>query len=83
MKVKQISLDDEELPETVTVELTHDEAVFLAVFLGRLNGEQEEEVMKGGSEIGSGIYHGLAGGVFNRFYENGVDEAAREAWSRK
>ena len=83
MKVKRIDLDDDETPENVTVELTHDEAVFPAVFLGRLNGEQEEEILKGGSELCSAVYYGLAGGVFNRFYENGVEEAAQAASARK
>ena len=76
MKVKRIDLDGEEQPESVTVEPTHDEAVFLAVLLGRMNGTQEEEVMPGGSTLGSQVYWALAGGVFNRFYENGVEEAA-------
>lgn len=83
MKVKRIDLDDEEMPERVTVELSHDEATFLAVFLGKLNGAQEEEAMKGGSALGSGIYWGLAGGVFNRFYEDGVDGAVRAARERQ
>lgn len=77
MKVKRIDLDDEEMPETVLVELTHDEAVFLAVLLGRLRGNQEEAILKGGSALGGGVYDGLAGGVFNRFYEDGVDGAVR------
>ena len=79
MKVKRIDLDDEETPERVTVELSHDEAVFLAVLLGQMNGVREEEILPGGSGLGSAIYYGLAGGVFNRFYENGVEEAAQAA----
>jgi len=83
VKVKRIDLDDEEMPESVTLELTHDEAVFLAVCLGRLNGEQEEEILKGGSVLGSALYHGLAGGVFNRFYEDGVEDAAQAVRARR
>lgn len=77
MKVKRIDLDDDEVPETVTVELTHDEAVFLALFLGKQNGTEEEAVMPGGSRLGGEIYEGLTGGVFNRFYEDGVTDAAK------
>ena len=76
MKIKRIDLDDDEAPESVLVELTHDEAVFLALFLGKQNGEQDEAVMPGGSLLGSSIYGALTGGVFNRFYEDGVDGAA-------
>ena len=83
MKVKRIDLDDEEMPEKVLVELTHDEAVFLAVLLGRLRGNQEEAILKGGSVLGSEVYEGLAGGIFNRFYDNGVEDAAQAARSRQ
>ena len=31
MKVKRIDLDDQEMPELIQVELTHDEATYLAV----------------------------------------------------
>ncbi|MFG2970892.1 hypothetical protein ACGFZS_47250 [Streptomyces sp. NPDC048288] len=82
MKIRRIDLDDDEAPETVTVELSHDEAVFLALFLGKQNGIEEEEVMRGGSVLGAGIYGALTGGVFNRFYEDGVDGAAKAARTR-
>ncbi|MGX1129876.1 uncharacterized protein (AIM24 family) [Streptomyces glaucescens] len=76
MKVKRIDLDDEEMPESVTVELTHDEAVYLAVMLGKQNGAEAEQVMRGGGKLGGAIYDGLTGSLFNRFYEDGVDGAA-------
>ena len=77
MKIRRIDLNDDEVPETITVELTHDEAVFLALFLGKQNGTEEEAVMTGGARLGGEIYDGLTGGVFNRFYEDGVKDAAR------
>ncbi len=77
MKVKRIDLDDDENIETITVELTHDEAVFLALFLGKQNGTEEEAVMPGGARLAGEIYDGLTGGVFNRFYEDGVSDAAK------
>lgn len=77
MKVKRIDLDDDERPETVTVEFAHDEAVFLALLLGKQNGTEQEAVMPGGARLGGEIYDGLTGGVFNRFYEDGVTDAAK------
>ncbi|MER6249405.1 hypothetical protein [Streptomyces griseorubiginosus] len=82
MKVKQINLDDEEQPETVLVELTHDEAVFVALTLGKQNGTDGEAILAGGSTLGSRVYWGLCGGVFNRFYEDGIDGAAEAARGR-
>lgn len=77
MKIRRIDLNDDEVPETITVELTHEEAVFLALFLGKQNGIEEDAVMTGGARLGGEIYDGLTGGVFNRFYEDGVKGAAR------
>lgn len=75
MKVKRIDLDDEEMPETALVELSHDEAAYLALLLGQQNGASAEQVAPGGSRLGSAVYEGLTGGLFNRFYEDGVDGA--------
>lgn len=36
MKVKRIDLDDEQMPARIQVELSHDEATYLAVLLGQL-----------------------------------------------
>ncbi|MFF0055712.1 hypothetical protein ACFYRI_15105 [Streptomyces microflavus] len=76
MKVKRIDLDDEEMPERVLVELSHDEAVYLALLLGHQNGNDMNGVTPGGSRLGGAVYEGLSGGLFNRFYEDGVDGAA-------
>lgn len=78
MKIKRIDLDDNEMPEKVVVELTRDEAVYIALLLGKQDGEQSERVMPGGSDLGTAVYNGLAGGVFDRFYEDGVADAARD-----
>ncbi|MFD3815060.1 hypothetical protein ACFWRZ_08330 [Streptomyces rubiginosohelvolus] len=75
MKVKRIDLDDEGMPECVLVKLSHDEAVYLALLIGKQNGNDMNGVMPGGSLQGGAIYEGLAGGLFNRFYEDGVDGA--------
>ncbi|MCX5584295.1 hypothetical protein [Streptomyces erythrochromogenes] len=75
MKVKRIDLDDDEMPERVLVELSHDEATYLATLLGKQNHNDGEAVLQGGAALGGAVYDGLTGGIFNRFYEDGVDGA--------
>lgn len=82
MKVKRIDLDDEEMPETVLVELTHDEAAYVALLLGKQNGNTAAEILLGGAALNDAVYEGLTGGVFNRFYEDGVHGAAGVIYSR-
>ena len=77
MKVKRIDLDDEEMPESVLVELSHDEAAYLALLIGKQNSNDMNEVMSGGAVHGGAVYDGLTGSLFNRFYEDGVDGAVR------
>jgi hypothetical protein len=82
VKVKRIDLDDEEMPERVLVELSHDEAAYLALLLGRQNANDMNAVMPGGASEGGAIYDGLTGSLFNRFYEDGVDGAAEAIRAR-
>jgi hypothetical protein len=82
MKVKQISLDDEEMPERVLVDLSHDEALYLALMLGKQNHNDMNQVMPSGATHGEAVYDGLAGGLFNRFYDDGVQGAAEAVRSR-
>lgn len=77
MKISHIDLDDDEMPSRVHAELTLHEAVFLAKLTGKQTRTDANNVLADGSSTSSGIYHALAGVVFNRFYEGGVDEAAR------
>lgn len=76
MKVKRIDLDDREMPERVLVELTHDEAAYLALLIGKQNSNDMNAVTPGGADLGGAIYDGLTGILFNRFYEDGADGAA-------
>lgn len=78
MKVKQINLDDEGLPENIVVRVSRAEAAYIALLVGRQTGETSGAVMPGGAALNSSVYEALAGDVFNRFYENGVEDAARE-----
>lgn len=82
MKVKRIDLDDQEMPETIQVEMTHDEATFLASLLGKQNGHDANAVLPGGDRLNTAVYEGLTFGVFNRFYEDGVDGAVENVRSR-
>lgn len=70
MKIKQLTLSDEtEMPESITVEMTIEEAVWLADHLGS---------MKSPPVWSDPIYGALVGGVINRYWEDGVDEAKKE-----
>ncbi|MGY4902585.1 hypothetical protein [Streptomyces sp. 900116325] len=82
MKVKRIDLDDEEMPERVLVELSHDEAAYLALLLGKQNGNDMNAVTPGGVRLGGAVYEGLTSGLFNRFYEDGVDGAVEAMQAR-
>lgn len=83
MKVKRIDLDDDQMPESVTVELTRDEALFIALLTGGQTGPAAEDVLPGGPALSEAVYYGLSGSVFTRFYDDGVREAASEFQSRQ
>ncbi|MBM9507978.1 hypothetical protein [Actinacidiphila acididurans] len=72
MKVKQITLDDEEMPERVLLDCSHDEAVLIAALLGRQDAGDLAAVVPHGGRLGAEVYDALAGSVFNRFYDDGV-----------
>lgn len=78
MRIKRIDLDGDESPEFVHVRLTVGEALYLAALTGRQNGVSSEAVMAGGADFNSSVYGGLTGGVFNWFYDGGVEEAVRD-----
>ena len=77
MRIRQINLDDDGLPEQVTAELTRDEALYIATLLGKQNGITANEVMGGGDAINHEVYDALAGDLFNRYWEDGVADAHR------
>ena len=77
MKIRNIQLDDNELPETVTVEMTIGEAAFIAKVCGGLS---RNTAIEQHGPIGAhhdDIYDSLTGGLFNRFWEDGIDDALR------
>ncbi len=72
--IKSIEFDDAEELESVTVKLTAKEAAFIAIFAGRQNGETANQLMPGGDEASSHLYQAFVGGVFNRLYDDGVND---------
>lgn len=74
MKIRAITLDEDELPVMITVEMTVDEAGLLAAHLGNTRPKDREAQLAGFGVVGSDIYEALVGSVFNRYYEDGVRE---------
>lgn len=75
MELKAIGFTTDEngtWPDRITVEMTQAEAAAVAALFGLLNGHAYDRL--GGYEKVGGIYSCLVGDVFNRYYENGVDE---------
>ena len=70
MKIKAITLDELELPESMTVEMTRAEATLIAGYVGGLTPN---------TPVSSGIWDALTGTVFNRFWEDGLRDAQLEA----
>ncbi len=56
------------IPETVTVKMTVQEALWLAIVSGKQKGESPH----------NGIFNCLNADVFNRYWDDGVDDAKRE-----
>ncbi|WP_396902739.1 hypothetical protein [Mycolicibacterium sp.] len=78
MKIRSIAIGDDDMPQTITAELTAREAAFLAKLTGRMSHSDAEAVVPGFSAESGRVYSALAGEVFNRYYEDGVDDALRE-----
>jgi len=73
-QIKSIELDDNENIEFVTVKLSAEEAAFIAFFTGKQTGDTANEVMRGGAPASSHLYEAFTGGVFNKWYDDGVKE---------
>lgn len=77
MKIKAIHLNDEELPDTITVEMTRDEALIMARVTGGYSDKTAREAHGDIGYASTGIYDALVGSVFNRYWDDGVQEAFR------
>jgi hypothetical protein len=75
VKIRSVTLSDEDTPESVTVELTLKEAAVITNLLGTMSPVEADKIMSGSGPILSEIYACFTGSFFNRFFENGVDDA--------
>ena len=77
-QIKAIEMDDDENPAFVTVRMSIEEAAFVARFTGMHNDRTANEIMPNGAESSSSLFQATAYNLFNRFYDDGVDEYLRE-----
>ncbi|ANA86270.1 hypothetical protein SEA_LOZINAK_113 [Gordonia phage Lozinak] len=77
MRVRSIELAENGFPEQVTVVMSRSEAEWITLVLGSLTGEQEEAIKPGYREQSGEIYNALVGELFNRFWEDGINDAVR------
>ena len=63
---------------SVTVELTVQEAIYLALLAGKQTGAAADAILPNhGADANAEVYEVLTGLVFNRYFDDGVKEAAR------
>lgn len=74
MKIRSIAMDDEEQPETITVDMTIREAALIVRLIGPMSDIQLADTQSDGGRTGGEIYDALNGCVFNRFWEDGVKD---------
>lgn len=67
MKLRKIILDENEEMKSISVDMTVEEACWMAKLSGSINNVN--------SQLHSEIYSCLAGSFFNHFYEDGVNTA--------
>ena len=70
MKLRTINLDENEDLTTISVDMTIEEACWMAKVSGAIANDH--------SKLHHEIYSCLVGGFFNKFYEDGVNEALHE-----
>lgn len=77
MRVRNVILDEDEMPERVQVEMTIDEVAFMARLVGSQSPRGVLDAL--GDDVRwwhacTEIYGCLTGSVFNRFWDGGVDD---------
>lgn len=77
MNVKQINLDDDGVPESVFVRMSRDEALYLAKLTGRQTHTSAGDILTGCAALNTEVYESLTGDLFNRYYDDGVNDAVR------
>jgi hypothetical protein len=74
MKLLAISFNDDENPKEILVRLTIEEAGYLGRLTGTQSDNSAEAIMQGGTLLNSEVYHCLSGNVFNRYWEDGLND---------
>jgi hypothetical protein len=69
MKIQTIYMEGQETPQAIQVDMTIDEAILIASYVG--------DVVPS-TETSTGIWDELSGGLFNRFWEDGLHDARGE-----
>jgi len=70
MILRSIEFNEEEEPKTITVNMSVEEAAWIASLTGSINNRN--------SQLHSDIYDCLVGAFFNKFFDDGIAEAAKE-----
>lgn len=84
MKVRAIELGDDEMPDSVTVTMTVDEAALLYAFVGRVAPKAVTDATND-ARWGNALYdvaECLTGSFFNRFWHDGASEVAPHLGAR-
>ena len=77
MRVRAITMDDEAMPATITVEMTLNEAALMARLTGALSPTAVTSGLGDGPRwfnAADGVFDCLTGELFNRFWDNGVED---------
>lgn len=78
MRIKNIELDTDEVPSVVTVVMTVQEAAFIARLSGRVTTSMDVFPDTPGAEVAANtVDRALTGGLFNLFWEAGLDGYVR------
>lgn len=80
MRVRSISVGDDGMPETITVEMSAREAAWVGRLTGRQSPDTVRELLPGAdfSAENANVYDCLSGEVFNRYYYDGLRDAIRD-----
>lgn len=76
MRVRTIEIGGEDFIESIVVEMSAREAALIARMMGATSHADRNEIQHDGGSAGTEVYFALTE-LFNRFYENGIDEVPR------
>lgn len=85
MKIQSIRLDEEENPDLIVMEMTAVEAAFIARLTGSLSPRDVIDAL--GEDpcwfnASAEVYNALTGSVFNRFYDDGINDVVPK-WKKR